>query len=168
MQIASLLSEFDQEMAKTRKELERIPEDKFEWRPHPKSMTLGQLSIHLAEIQGWAVMTINNDSFDVAPPGGEPYSSPKIKTRGELLKMFDEGVVQAREALSKLTEERLQSNWSLLKGGTVMMSMPRSVVLRNFIFNHNVHHRAQLGVYLRMNDVPVPAIYGPSADEAGM
>jgi uncharacterized damage-inducible protein DinB len=163
-----LLPEFDQEVANTRKTLERVPEEKFDWKPHEKSMPLGRLAIHLAELTSWVVDAINRDSFDVAPPGQPAYQPPVIKSRKELLDLFDKNVGNARNALAGATDEQLAKNWSLLSGGNTVMTLPRTMVLRSFIFNHGVHHRAQLGVYLRLNGIPVPAIYGPSADENPM
>jgi uncharacterized damage-inducible protein DinB len=161
-----LLPEFDNEMALTRKTLERVPEDKFAWKPHEKSMTLGKLASHVAEVPSWLPYTLEMDSFDVAPPGQPPFQPADLPTRQAILEYFDKNVAAARAALAKVSDEALGRNWSLLRGGAPIFTMPRGAVLRGMILNHNVHHRAQLGVYLRMNDVPVPAIYGPSADEA--
>jgi len=164
----SLLPELDQEMAGTRKTLERIPEDKFEWRPHPKSFTMIALGTHIANMVGWGSTTINTDSFDVAPPGGEPYQEKPAASKAELLEIFDKGLAEFREALAGASDEAMMADWSVLVGGQTFFTRPRTACLRDMIFNHLVHHRAQLTVYLRMNDVPVPALYGPSADESGM
>jgi uncharacterized damage-inducible protein DinB len=164
----SLIPELDQEMAGTRKTLERIPEDKFDWRPHPKSFTMIQLATHIANMVGWGTTTLKEDSFDYAPPGAEPYQEKPAESRAALLATFDKGLAEFREALAVASDEAMMKDWSLLGGGKVVFSMPRIACLRGMIFNHLVHHRAQLGVYLRMNDVPVPALYGPSADEGGM
>jgi uncharacterized damage-inducible protein DinB len=161
----SLLPEFDHEMANTRKTLERVPEDKFDWRPHPKSTTLGYLATHLGFLPGWAVNAINLESLDLAPGGGPPPKVPAAASRQEVLDMFDKNVTEARAAIAGASDEHLLKPWSLLMGGRTIMTMPRIAVLRGMVMNHNVHHRAQLGVYLRLNDVAVPAIYGPSADE---
>ena len=163
-----LLPEFDQEMALTRKTLERIPEDKFDWKPHEKSMPLGRLAGHLAEMLGWTGETIRKDSLDLAPPGAPPMRPAVVKTRKEVLDLFDKNKADARAALEKATDDHLLKSWSLLMGGKTLMTMPRMVVIRNFVMNHMIHHRAQLGVYLRLNNIPVPAIYGPSADEGQM
>jgi uncharacterized damage-inducible protein DinB len=165
---ATLLPEFDHEMAGTRRELERIPEDKFGWKPHEKSMTLGRLSAHLAEIPSWGSETIAKDSLDMAPPGAPPYKPPVYTKREEILAVFDKNVKAAREALAEATDEHLMGGWTLLMGGNKLFTLPRAAVLRTWVLNHNVHHRAQLGVYLRLNEIAVPAIYGPSADEQGM
>jgi uncharacterized damage-inducible protein DinB len=161
----SLLPEFDNEMANTRKTLERVPDGKFAWKPHPKSSALGPLAYHIATLVGWTADTIDKESFDLAPPGGQPPRPLEANNRAELLSTFDQGVAKARAAIAGASDEHLLKPWSLLNGGQVLMTMPRAVVLRNFVMNHIIHHRAQLGVYLRLNDIPVPAIYGPSADE---
>jgi len=164
----SLLPEFDQEMANTRKTLERVPDEKFSWKPHDKSGSMGWLAGHLANIPGWAVETIKKDSFDMSP-GGKPFQPPPVpKSRKELLELFDKNVAAARAALAGASDADLGKPWSFLNNGTVLFSMPRIACLRTWVMNHNVHHRAQLGVYLRLNNIAVPAIYGPSADEAGM
>jgi len=164
----ALLPEFDHEMANTRKTLERVPEDKLGWKPHEKSMAMVRLALHLAEIPGWVAHTIEQDSLDFAPPGGPPYESPQAKSRKEILAVFDKNVAAARAAIARAADTHLKKPWSALAGGKTVFTMPRSDVLRSFILSHSIHHRAQLGVYLRLNNVPVPAIYGPSADEGGM
>ena len=156
------------EMAKTRKTLERVPEDKFAWKPHDKSMTMGRLTGHLAEIPMWAALMIDEAGYDVAPAGAPPPRAYTAASRQEALDTFDKNVASARAAIAGASDERLMEPWSLLHGGVPAFTMPRIAVLRGFIMNHTIHHRAQLGVYLRLNDVPVPAIYGPSADEQGM
>ena len=161
----AILPEWDQEMANTRKTLERVPEDKFGWKPHEKSGTMGWLAGHLANLPSWAVLTLEKEEFDIQPPGPPPKVEPP-KNRKELLEMFDKNAAAARAAIAQASDELFLKPWTLLKGGQKVMSLPRIAVVRSFVMNHNVHHRAQLGVYLRLNDVPVPAIYGPSADEA--
>jgi uncharacterized damage-inducible protein DinB len=162
------LQEFDAETALTRKSLERVPEDKLGWKPHEKSGTMGWLALHLAQIPSWVNETISKDSVDIAPPGAPPYRPPEIKSRKELLEMFDKNAASAREIISSTTDKHLSKPWTLLHGGKTVLTLPRFAVLRSFVFNHSVHHRAQLGVYLRLNNIPVPAIYGPSADEGAM
>lgn len=162
------LPEFDQEMANTRKTLERIPDDKLGWKPHEKSTSMGALAGHLAEIPGWVVGTLHADNWDIAPPGGPAYTPPAWKNRDEILAAFDKEVKSARKALDETSDETILGNWSLLAGGQTLFTMPRVGVIRTWVLNHSVHHRAQLGVYLRLNDLPVPAIYGPSADEGNM
>jgi uncharacterized damage-inducible protein DinB len=163
----ALLPEFDKEMAGTRKSLERVPDDKFDWKPHAKSMTFRQLALHLALFPSWMMMTLENASFDYAPPGGEGYKPPVINSRKDLLEIFDRDVAKAREALKGASDAQLMATWSLLAGGKTIFSMPRIAVLRSMVMSHMIHHRAQLGVYLRLNDIPVPALYGPSADDKG-
>lgn len=157
----AILPEFDHEMVNTRKTLERVPEGKFDWKPHEKSMTLGRLATHLATINQWAEAIIGQDSFDVSnsPPSSE------LKSRQEILDAFDKATASARKAISGAGDEQLMKPWSLLNGGKAIFTLPRVGVVRSFILSHGIHHRAQLGVYLRLNDVPVPSIYGPSADE---
>lgn len=161
----ALLPEFDHEMATTRKVLERCPDEKFGWKPHAKSMSMDALATHIADMTGWAVLMFARDSFDVAPPGGEPVKYEPAKSRKELLEKFDKNVAEARAALSKVEDDELMKDWSLLAGGKAIFTMPRAAVWRSMIMNHQIHHRAQLSVYLRLNDIPVPAMYGPSADE---
>jgi uncharacterized damage-inducible protein DinB len=162
------LAEFDHEMANTRKTLERVPENKYEWRPHEKSYTMQALASHLANIPSWTPFTLQEDSLDVAPVDGPGFTTPQAASTADLLRMFDENVAAARKAIAETSDARFQESWTLLVGGQPQFTMPKTAVLRGFIMNHNVHHRAQLTVYLRLNDVPVPAIYGPSADEPGM
>lgn len=162
----ALLPEFDQEMKSTRKCLERIPADKFSFKPHPKSFDMGSLAIHIATMLGWGVTTLQSDSFDYAPVGGEPYVPPVAKTNADLLAMFDKNAADFRAALAATENDAMMKPWSLMAGGKVMFTMPRVAVVRGMILNHIVHHRGQLSVYLRLCDIPVPSIYGPSADEA--
>jgi len=161
----ALLPEFDQEMAVTRKTLERCPEDKFGWKPHSKSFSMGSLATHIANMVGWGVDVMEKDSFDIAPPGAPPYKEEPAKSTAELLAAFDKNAAAVRAALAGAGDEHFAKNWSLLSGGQPIMTFPRGAVIRSFVMNHTIHHRAQLGVYLRLNDIPVPATYGPSADE---
>lgn len=163
----SLLPEFDHEMATTRRLLERVPEDRFAWQPHGKSMTLGRLASHLSEIPEWGYEACTADEIDVAPEGKEP-PKPHVHTaRGTLLAAFDTNVAKAREAIAGTDDANMMRGWSLKGGGQTYFTMPKIAVLRAWVLNHNVHHRGQLSVYLRLLDVPVPSIYGPSADERG-
>jgi uncharacterized damage-inducible protein DinB len=162
---AALLPEFDREMAGTRKTLERVPDGKFDWKPHAKSMSVRDLAMHLALFPEWAKSIFESASFDYAPVGGAPYKPPKAESHQELVAIFDRDLPQARAALAAATDAQLMETWSLLAGGKTIFSMPRIAVLRGMVMNHMIHHRAQLGVYLRLNDIPVPALYGPSADE---
>jgi uncharacterized damage-inducible protein DinB len=163
-----LLPEFDREMVPTRATLERIPEDKLGWKPHEKSMPLDRLAGHLAELAGWAAVTINQDSLDFMPPGGPPYQPVIATSRKQVLDIFDKSRDESHRAIVGVSDEHLMKNWSLMRGGQTLMTMPRVAVLRSFCMNHLIHHRAQLGVYLRLNNVPVPSVYGPSADEGSM
>jgi uncharacterized damage-inducible protein DinB len=157
----AILPEFDHEMANTRKSLERIPDNKLGFKPHAKSMTLGGLATHLVAISGWANAIVNLDSFDVktAPPTVE------LKSQAEVLGAFDQGVASARKAIADADDAQLMKPWTLSAGDKTIFTLPRIAVLRSFILSHTIHHRAQLGVYLRLNDISVPSIYGPSADE---
>ncbi len=161
----SLIPEFDQEMTSTRKVLERIPDDKLDWRPHRKSNTIGWNANHLAESVEWMAGVLTTPSFDVAPPGGPRYESPKLKTRKEILELFDRNVVAARKALGATSDDAMAQQWSLLEAGNPFFTMPRASAIRMFGFSHLIHHRAVLCVYLRLNDIPVPGMYGPSGDE---
>jgi len=161
----ALLPEFDQEFANTRKMLERVPDDKLAWKPHQKSMSMGDLATHIAEVPGWMGVTIQQDTFDIAPPGGPTYQRPHLNSRKEILELFDKSVPVARAALANASDADLMKPWALLKAGQTIFTMPKAAVVRSFLMNHNIHHRAQLGVYLRLNDIPVPGMYGPSADE---
>lgn len=164
----ALLPEFDQEMANTRKTLERVPEDKFAWKPHPKSFSMIALATHIATMTGWAADTITKDSFDISPPGAPPYKEEPAASRKQLLEKFDKCAASARAAIAGASDEVFLKPWSLLAAGKTLFTMPRIACIRSFVMNHVIHHRAQLGVYLRLNDIPVPAIYGPSADESNM
>ncbi|HXU08092.1 MAG TPA: DinB family protein [Blastocatellia bacterium] len=161
----SLLPEFDQEMANTRKTLERVPTDKFDWKPHQKSFAMGALATHLATLPSWAAITIEKDSIDIAPQGEPPPKAEPCNSTEELLARFDGHIATARAAIAGASDEDLLKPWTLIAGGKTIFTLPRIAALRSFVMNHNVHHRAQLGVYLRLNDIAVPSIYGPSADE---
>src|SRR5277367_5469447 len=161
----AILAEFDHEMISTRKTLERVPEGKPDYAPHEKSMKMGRLAGHVAELSGWAATIIGQDSLDFRPPGAPPMNPAVMTSRAQLLELFDKKVAEARTHLAGASDETLLKNWTLLSGGQTIMTMPRIAFLRGFVMNHIVHHRAQLGVYLRLNDVAVPSVYGPSADE---
>jgi uncharacterized damage-inducible protein DinB len=160
-----ILPEFDHEVANTRKVLERVPEGKPDYKPHEKSMAMDRLAGHLAELPGWAKETILQDSIVV---GGQAAGQPgplKMTSRKQLLEEFDKRVAAGRAAIASASDEDFMKPWSLIAGGKTIFTLPKIVVLRGFVMNHMIHHRAQLGVYLRLNNVPVPSIYGPSADE---
>ncbi len=159
----SLLLEFDSEAQSLRRCLERLPADQLDYKPHPKSMSLGQLATHLAQMPVWGATTINTTELDLS--GG--FEQPKPATTDELIAIFDAGAKDFRAALAQVTDEELTQTWTL-KGpeGKVFLSMPRAAVLRGMVMNHLAHHRGQLTVYMRLLDIPVPSIYGPTADEA--
>ena len=161
----AILAEFDHEMISTRKTLERVPEGKAEWAPHEKSMKMGRLAGHVAELSGWAATIIGQDSLDFRPVGAPPQTPTVMTSQKQLLEVFDKKVAEARKAISGASDETLMKQWTLLSSGQTLFSMPRVAVLRSFVMNHIVHHRAQLGVYLRLNGIAVPSVYGPSADE---
>lgn len=164
----TILPEFDQEMANTRKTLERVPDDKFDWKPHEKSTTMGGLATHLSNLPTWTVHAVEKDELDIAPPGQPPLRAELLTTRDAVLETFDRNVEAARAAIASSDDEWLTGNWTLLHGGRKVFTLPRAAVVRSFVLNHTIHHRAQLGVYLRLNDIPVPSIYGPSADEGAL
>jgi uncharacterized damage-inducible protein DinB len=163
-----LLPEFDHEMAGTRRTLERLPEDKFAWKPHEKSGSIIGLATHLANLPSWAAYTINQDSLDLSPGGVDFQPPPPPKTRKELLEMFEQNVASGRAAIAGASDAELLKSWSLLRNGKTLMTMPKIACLRGFVMNHTIHHRAQLGLYLRLNNIAVPALYGPSADEGAL
>lgn len=162
----TLLPEFDQEMATTRKLLARVPDDRAGWKPHDKSMSLGRLATHVAELAGWGPTILGQESLDLAPPGGGGYQPRTLESGREIVELFDANVPKTRAAIESAEDAELMQPWTLLKGGEVIFKLPRIAVLRTLLFSHVIHHRGQLSVYLRLNDVPVPSIYGPSADEA--
>jgi uncharacterized damage-inducible protein DinB len=157
-----LLNEFDHESKTTRRVLERVPTDKFDWAPHPRSMTMGKLAWHVAQMATWVPGTLEKDSIDFSVPGPE---DPAHATTEELLAAFDQMVAAARASLAAAPDQIMMQPWSLKNGDMVFFTLPKIAVLRSFVFNHIVHHRGQLTVYLRLNEIPVPSIYGPSADE---
>ncbi len=161
----SMLGEFDQEMQSTRKTLERVPDEKWNWKPHDKSGTVGWLANHIATLPGWITMTINTEELDYAPVNGPSYQQSKIENRKELLATFDKESAEARAALAAASDQEMLKGWKLLAGGKEIFTMPRVDCIRGMVMNHLIHHRAQLGVYFRLLDVAVPGLYGPSADE---
>ena len=157
-----MLNEFRQEIATTRRVLERVPEQKLSWKPHAKSMTLGQLASHIASVPGSVARILQQDSFDVSQGNFVP---PQPKSMQEVLTAFEQSVRDAEQCLQSMTDDRVRANWRLLRGERELMSFPRVVFVRSIMMNHWYHHRGQLSVYLRLLDVPLPVIYGPSADE---
>jgi hypothetical protein len=162
-----LLPELDLEAAYTRKHLERVPMDNLEFKPHEKSMPLGHLVTFIAVLPTWGTLALTTDSFDVAPNGVPIPQQPVATSQRELLEMFDKNIGDVRAALGSASNERLQQPWSLLAAGNRVFAQSRYLVYRTFFLNHLVHHRAQLGVVLRLNGVAVPAVYNDSADEQG-
>ena len=160
----SLLPEYDHELATTRRVLERVPEAEFAWKPHTRSMSLGQLAGHVANIPFWLIMTMKGSSYDLA--GGDKEAGLEAAaSRQTLLEEFDRKVKEARAGLANASDGEMMAPWTLKSGDHEIFTMPRVAVVRSFVMNHLIHHRGQLSVYLRLKDVPVPAIYGPTADE---
>jgi uncharacterized damage-inducible protein DinB len=160
----TLLPEFDQEMAITRTLLERVPADRADWKPHPKSTALGALALHLATIPSLGMRAVTLTEVDMNPPGGAPPAPPRFESTEALLATFDANVEKTRAAIAAASDEELGVTWSLKNAGRTIFALPRAAVLRTMMMSHIVHHRGQLSVYLRLNDVPLPSIYGPSAD----
>lgn len=157
----AILAEFQHEAQSTRKMLELIPDDKLTWKPHEKSMTLGYLASHIADIPNWASVTIEQDELDFAT---SDYKVEIPETNKALLKKFDDNFAKAVESIKNASDETLMKNWKMRSGDVIYMDMPKIQVLRGFVLNHNVHHRGQLSVYMRLNDIPLPSVYGPTAD----
>jgi uncharacterized damage-inducible protein DinB len=159
--IDAILKEMSQEAATTRRLLERVPAQHLTWKPHEKSMTMGRLATHIAEIPGWVSTILDTDGFDV---GSSNYTPQTAGSVAELLSMFDKNVPLAEAAIRRQTLDRLSTMWRITKQGQVLLEMPRMGVIRTLLLNHLIHHRGQLSVYLRLKDVPLPSIYGPTAD----
>jgi uncharacterized damage-inducible protein DinB len=159
--IDAIVMELSQEAATTRRLLERIPAQHLTWKPHERSMTMGRLSTHIAEIPGWVSTILDKDGFDI---GASNYTPQTAGTVAEVLSMFDKNVPMAEAAIRRQTLDRLSATWRLTKQGQVLLEMPRMGVIRTLLLNHLIHHRGQLSVYLRLKDVPLPSIYGPTAD----
>ena len=158
--VEPLLAELDQEAQTTRRLLERVPGDKLAWKPHPKSMSLGELALHVATIPGHIAQLFANDTFELPS-----FGQPSAQSAAELVPALDESVRTAKEALGSWNEQKLMATWKLLKDGKVLLAAPRVALLRPFMLNHWYHHRGQLTVYLRLLNIPLPSIYGPTADE---
>jgi len=156
--------QLEREAVPTRRAVEASPVDRPDWKPHPKSMPLGYLSILVAQMPGWVAMAIEQDELDLNPPGGKSATPGPVKTSAELLKVCDESIAKARAALAKTNDDFLMTPWKLLVAGKVVMESPRHAVIAD-TFTHLAHHRGQLTVYLRLNEIAVPSIYGPSADD---
>jgi uncharacterized damage-inducible protein DinB len=163
---ALLLREFDLEIATTRRVLERVPDDRIEWKPHEKSFPMGHLAQLVAMIPGWAVQVLTEKEFDIAPREG-PTAVYRFYPVEQLLMMFDKGVAEARPLVAKITDDELELPWTLKAAGNAVDVQPRYIMYRTVVLNHLVHHRAQLGFYLRLTDQKVPSMYGPTADDKG-
>ena len=158
------LKEMDQEAVITQKMLERIPDDKYAWKPHPKSMTIEQLSTHIAELPSWISLTMNTSELDFAV---NPYEAKSVGGTKELLELFESAFADGRAHLEKATEQQLMDNWTMRNGNELYFVAAKHEVIR-MTFNQITHHRAQLGVFLRLLDIPIPGSYGPSADDMGL
>jgi len=163
-----LLPEFQREMQATRPLLERLPAERATWKPHARSMSLADLAVHVASIPSWVAVTLLEDELDLEPPGAPPWQPPRFTSTADLLRLFDENVARGGEALTGASDASMGETWSLKKAGRTVLAMPRTVCLRTFVMNHLIHHRGQLSVYLRMCDVPLPQVYGPTADDTTM
>ena len=164
----SLLAELDRELPATRKTLERIPEDKVAWKPHDKSMTLGRLAGHVAELLGFGAMILQSEFMDLDQRRSSGSKPTVAETREQIVSVFDKNAADLRAAIANTSDDEFSKKWSLIYKGKTLFAGPKSAALRAMSLSHMVHHRAQLGVYLRLNNVAVPSIYGPSADEGYM
>jgi uncharacterized damage-inducible protein DinB len=162
---AALIAEMEAEAATARKCLERIPADKFDWKPHEKSMSFAKLASHVAEMFAWTPVTIQESGIDFAKMDYKPFEP---QTTEDLVEFLNKNVAEALDVLRSTPDDVYLENWTMRNGETLYFTMPKAAVMRSFVLNHIVHHRGQLSVYLRMNDIPVPSIYGPSADEGQM
>ena len=160
---ASFVGELEHETKVTRTALERVPEDRFTWKPHEKSMSMIELASHLAEMFSWTPAMTGQDRFDMDPSAYTPWVA---ESKQQLLDTFDQNVDDALRAIREVSDEAMGETWTMAVSGRTVMQMPRGAVIRNILINHMIHHRAQLGIYLRLNEVAVPRAYGPSADEA--
>ena len=165
MTIAQMLvPEFDHEMATTRTLLERVPENAAEWKPHAKSMSMGHLASHIASMPGWVDQILTESEIDFATPAAARLATPKFESTRALVEMFDRNVATARSRIAATSDADMGLSWALRNGEHKVFAMPRAAVVRSFIMSHMIHHRGQLSVYLRLRDVPLPSIYGPTAD----
>jgi uncharacterized damage-inducible protein DinB len=161
----ALHAEMEQEAVASRKMLERIPADKFDYKPHEKSMSMGRLASHIAEMFNWTAVTLQQDELDFAKFDYKPFEPA---TTDDLVEYFDKNIAEALDILKNTSDGVFFEPWTMRSGEQIYFTMPKVVTMRSFVMNHIVHHRGQLSVYLRLNDIPVPSIYGPSADEGTM
>jgi uncharacterized damage-inducible protein DinB len=161
----AFLNELQNEAMTTRRCLERVPAEKFGWKPHEKSMAMGRLAVHCAEMFGWIDSTLKHDELDFATFDHKPFAPT---TTDELLAFFDDHIEKARATIADTSDETFLREWTMRNAEQVYFTMPKVAVMRSFVINHIIHHRGQLSVYLRLNDIDVPSIYGPSADEGNM
>jgi uncharacterized damage-inducible protein DinB len=165
--IDAFLAELQHEAATTRRLLERVPEDRMGWKPHERSMTLARLAGHVAELPAWSRTILADDEFEIEKARERGFTAHQPATVAELLRVHDDSVAAYRAAAAGVSDDTLRGRWRMLKGGKVALEMPRAVGLRSFVMNHLIHHRGQLSVYLRLLGVPLPSIYGPTADDPG-
>ena len=164
MSIRGQLAAFDQIVAGARTLLQAVPDDRLDWRPHDRSWTLGELATHISNLPNWTIATLSVSEFDISPADGGPPPMTALGSSAELVQALDGSAAAARAAIEGSTEEEMRGPWTMLVGGEPRFTLPKAVVLRTFIMDHMIHHRAQLGVYLRLLDVPVPQLFGPTAD----
>jgi uncharacterized damage-inducible protein DinB len=157
----AIIAELEHEAAGTRRVLNNLPEENLKWQPHEKSYTIGYLAQHITQLPVWVVMTIKQPELDLS----KGFDRKKAETKTDILALFEEHLTTAKEALQNVTDEEMEEKWTLRNGDTIMFTLPRKIVLRYMVLNHIVHHRGQLTVYLRLLNIPVPGLYGPSADE---
>ena len=162
--VQTLLPEFDHEMANTRRLLEVVPAGDAAWKPHPKSSSLGDLAAHIAMLPLWATLVLQRPELDLGSPANASIAQIPFTTAAALLEQFDRHVREARAVLASVADAAMGETWTLKNRGTTIFSMPRAAVVRGFILSHLIHHRGQLSVYLRLRDVPLPSLYGPTAD----
>jgi uncharacterized damage-inducible protein DinB len=162
--VRTFIPQFDHEMGTTRRVLEVVPEADAAWRPHPKSSTLGDLASHIAILARWCKFVVQQPELDLGLPANAAIARLPFNTSADLLAKFDDYVLEARSALEPITDDAMRESWTLKNRGATVFSLPRVAVLRGFILSHMIHHRGQLTVYLRLRDVPIPSVYGPTAD----
>ena len=164
MSVRGTLAAFDQIVAGSKAVLQAVPEDRMDWRPHEKSWTLGELATHLANLPNWTMPTLGSSEFDIAPAEGAPPRMDAFTTTEELIEALDTSSAAARAAIENSSEDDLAGPWTMLVAREPRFTLPKAIVVRTFILDHMIHHRAQLGVYLRLLDIPVPQVFGPTAD----